>query len=131
MDIFFTDPNDIPLPPNEVRIRDFRAEPWKDGQKIRVYLETDPSLKKPSAELTLIDPQDKIISNISIVESMTNKIEVNMHLRSAPIAGQYKLQVILYFDELESESDPDQAPQFSHLETDKAQLSFYYELASE
>jgi hypothetical protein len=126
MDIFFTDPNEIPLPPENVRIRELSAEPWPDGQKVRVYLETDPSQKRPSAELTIIDPQGEPISTISIVESMTRKIEVNMHIRSSPMAGDYTLAVSLYFDQIHSETDQEKIPQITHLVTDSAQVTFQF-----
>ncbi len=126
MDIFFTDPNEIPLPPEEVRIRELTAEPWPDGQKVRVFLETDPTQKRPSAELTIIDPQGESISTISIVESMTRKIEVNMHIRSSPIAGDYTLAVSLYFDQIQSETEPEKIPQIDHLVTDSAQVTFQF-----
>ncbi len=127
MDIFFTDPNEIPLPPEEVRIRELRAEPWADGQKIRIYLEVDPSQKRPSAELTLLNPSGDPISSISIVESMTRKMEVNMHLRAKPESGQYYLLATLYFDQIKPENDPEQPPEIDHLEVDTAKVSFIFE----
>jgi hypothetical protein len=39
MDIFFHDPTDIPLPPAEVRIRQFKGEPWPDGRRVKLTLE--------------------------------------------------------------------------------------------
>lgn len=126
MDIFFTDPNEIPLPPEDVRIREFRAEPWPDGQKIRIFLEVDPTQKRPSAEFTLVNPQGEPVSSISIVESMTRKIEVNMHLRSTPVPGEYQLTAILYFDQLNPESEKDQIPQIEHLQVDSVQVSITF-----
>ena len=55
MDIFFQDPTEVPLPPNEVRIRALRAETYPDGQRVRVYLEVDPSQQRPSADLAIRD----------------------------------------------------------------------------
>ncbi len=126
MDIFFTDPNEIPLPPEDVRIREFRAEPWPDGQKIRIFLEVDPTQKRPSAEFTLVNPQGEPVSSISIVESMTRKIEVNMHLRSTPVPGEYLLNAILYFDQLNPESEKDHIPQIEHLQVDSVQVSITF-----
>ena len=80
MDIFFQDPTEIPLPPGEVRIRELKAHPLPDGKRIRVFLEIDPFQKRPSAELTLSDPQGKQVASVSIVESMTRRIELTMHL---------------------------------------------------
>jgi hypothetical protein len=131
MDIFFTDPNEIPLPPEEVRIREFRAEPWADGRKIRIYLEVDPSQKRPSAEVNLLNPQGEPISSIHIVESMTRKMEVNLHLRTPPTDGKYTLIAKLYFDQLHPDSETDQPPQIDHLQTDTAEVSFSFDLAAD
>ena len=131
MDIFFTDPNEIPLPPGEVRIKELQAEPWANGEKIRIYLEVAPSQKRPSAELSLTNPQGEIISTINVVESMTRKIEVNMHLRSKPIPGKYTLNAILYFDELEPETETEQDPLMKHHQVDTASINFTYDASSE
>ena len=50
MDMFFADPNDPPLPPEEVRLRELRAEPWPDVLRVKVFLELTPFQKRPSAE---------------------------------------------------------------------------------
>ncbi|MEN8172069.1 MAG: hypothetical protein ABFS03_04235, partial [Chloroflexota bacterium] len=55
MDIFFTDPNDIPLPPDEVHIRKLSAEPWPDKKRVHVNLEISPFQKRPSGEIILTD----------------------------------------------------------------------------
>ena len=39
MDIFFQDPGAIPLPPDDVKIVELRAEPWPDNRRVKVYLE--------------------------------------------------------------------------------------------
>lgn len=126
MDIYFSDPTEIPLPPEEVRIRTLSAEPWPDGRKIRVYLEFDPSQKRPSAELTLINPEGECISTISVIESMTRKVEINMHLRSTPLNGQYTLEAVLFFDQILPETEPEQPPQIDRMIVDKSQFTFSY-----
>ena len=99
MDIFFQDPNEIPLPPEEVRIQSLRVEPYPDGKRLRVYLEVDPFQKKPNAELTITDKVGDIASNVSILESMTRKMELTMHLRGVSQNPPYTLLAkVYYFD---------------------------------
>lgn len=106
MEIFFQDPDDIPLPPEEVRIREFRAAPWEDGQRVRIYLEVDPFQKRPSAEVVILNPQGEVVSQASIVETVTRKMEFNLHLRQAEAAGEgYTARAVLYYRAL-----PDQPP---------------------
>jgi hypothetical protein len=104
MDIFFADPSEVPLPPAEVRIRALNVEPWPDGKRLRVILEVDPFQKRPNVDLTLFDNQGRELSSAFIIESMTRKMELVMHLRS-PASGSCTLHAVLYFSAL-----PDPGP---------------------
>lgn len=97
MDIFFQDPTEIPLPPQEVRIRELAAEAWPDGRRVRVYLEVDPFQKRPSADLTITAQDGLEVAHASLIESMTRKIELTLHLRSAPAPGEFTLTAVLFF----------------------------------
>ena len=104
MDIFFTDPSDIPVPPDEVRIRQFRAEPWPDGRRIKIFLEVTPFQKRPSGEVTISDALGNIVANANIIETIDPKMELTMHLRDAEPHGIYKAAVQLFFiQEIEDE----------------------------
>jgi hypothetical protein len=89
MDIFFADPSEVPLPPEEVRIRKLKADPSPDGKRVRVYLEVDPFQKRPSAELNLFDSSGRQIASVDIIETMNRKIDLNVHLRGAVETGEY------------------------------------------
>ena len=80
MDIFFPDPNDPPLHPEAVRLRDLRAEPSPDGRRVKVYLELTPFLKRPSAEVLLIGPDGSEAASTAILEAFSRKMEFNLHL---------------------------------------------------
>lgn len=99
MDIFFQDPDEIPLPPPEVRIRDLQVKPMPDGRRVRVYLEVDPFQKRPSAELTVFDASGTPVAAASIVESMTRKIEITLHLRGVEGPGTYTLESQVYYQQ--------------------------------
>jgi len=105
MDIFFANPSEVPLPPSEVRIRELNVEPWPDGTRVRVYLEVDPFQKRPNADLTLLDQDGRELSSVSIIESMTRKIELVMHLRGASPAT-CTLQALLYYASLPEPAQP-------------------------
>lgn len=111
MDIFFQDPSVIPLPPNEVRIRNLSAEPRPDGRRVRVYLELTPFLKRPSGELSVSDPAGEEAASASIVESMTPKMEFTLHLRGEPQPGKYRLHAAIFYlaesDQGSAEAPPD------------------------
>jgi hypothetical protein len=98
MDIFFQDPTETPLPPGDVRIRQFTATPWPDGRRVRIYLEVDPFQKRPSAEVAISNEQGEVVAEVSIIESMIRKMEFNMHLRQATIFGKYVVEVKVYYE---------------------------------
>jgi len=100
LDIFLTDPSEIPLPPKEVRIRVLRASIRPDRLQVHVYLEVDPFEQRPNADLDILDTTERIISSASIIESITRKIEVNLHLRQSVPPGSYTLRATLYYAKL-------------------------------
>jgi hypothetical protein len=104
MDIFFQDPTEIPLPPDEVRILEFRAAPYPDGRRVRVYLEVTPFQKRPSADVSVVDSSGATAAEVSIIESMTRKMEFTIHLRTANTQGTYSLLAEVYYKS--EESDP-------------------------
>ncbi len=97
MDIFFQDPHEIPLPPDEVRIRELRAELLPDGQRVRIYFELDPFQKRPSAELAISDANGVPLAHASVIESMVRKIELTMHLRTPGAPFPYRLAASIYY----------------------------------
>jgi hypothetical protein len=99
VDIFFQDPSEIPLPPDEVRIRVLRAEPLPDGRRVRIYLEVDPFQKRPSAEVDISDSQGMLVSSTSVIESMARKMEFVMHLRQAQPGGTYTVSAVLFYSD--------------------------------
>ena len=99
MDIFFQDPSEVPLPPEEVRIRQVRAEPWPDGRRVRVTLEVDPFQRRPNADLSITNPQGEQVAQASVIEPMGRKMELTMHLREPQPAGLYTLLVVLFYSE--------------------------------
>lgn len=110
MDIFFQDPDEIPLPPEEVRIRQLRAEVWPDGRRVRVFLEVDPFQKRPSVELTIQDSDGQMLASASIIESMTRQIELTMHLRGEIQPGWVQLSAVLFY--LAPPPEPGQAVEY-------------------
>jgi hypothetical protein len=105
MDIFFQDPSQVPLPPEEVRIRAFRAEPWPDGRRVLVLLELTPFQKRPSGKIIIFDDQGEEVANISIIETVDPKMEFTIHLRSPKPGGQYTASSTLFYTETEDERD--------------------------
>lgn len=111
MDIFFSDPTDIPLPPDEVRIRKFEVNPWPDGRRVRVYLEVTPFQKRPNGEISIINAKGQEMASVSIIETMDPKMEFTLHLRGAEPFGPYKVIASIFY--LEEPQEPTQDDEIS------------------
>ena len=97
MDIFFQDPGDIPQPPEQVRIRQFRLEPYPDGQRVRVALELTPFLKRPSGEISIADAMGREAASFSIIETMVSKMAFTVHLRGPDLAGPFTASATIFY----------------------------------
>lgn len=99
MDINFHDPTDIPLPPDEVRIRELRAEPWPDNRRVRVRLELTPFQKRPNGEILITDENGVEVASFSIIESIDYKMDFTIHLRESKPAGQFTVSTTIFYYE--------------------------------
>lgn len=108
MDIFFTNPNDVPLPPEDVRIRKFSAEPWPDKRRVRIYLEISPFQQKPSGEIVLTDSQGRQVAVANFIETMVANMEINLHLRTEDTLGAYQAAVTLFYLQKIPEAEEEQ-----------------------
>ena len=128
MDIFFTDPSEIPLPPDEVRIRSLRVEPWPDGLRVRVYFEIDPFQQRPNAEIRILDEQDVEVASLNVIETIERKMEFTMHLRHSDPHGRFQGDAVLFYSEplqSDKEGEPQPAPPApQHKVVDRARATF-------
>jgi hypothetical protein len=106
MDIFFADSDQVPLPPKDVRILEFRANPLPDGRRVRVYLELTPFQKRPSGEVSIKDSSGNRVATVSIIETIDPKMELTIHLRIPETEGEYTVSAVLFYpEELEGEEE--------------------------
>lgn len=123
MDIFFQDPTAIPLPPNEVRIKELRAEPWPDNRRVRITLELTPFQKRPNGEVTITNPLGDDVANVSIIESITPRMEFTMHLRGESPPGHYHVSATIFYVTEREDQDATSEEQESMI-VDQASTNF-------
>lgn len=127
MDIFFQDPSDIPLPPEEVRIRKFHLEPSPDGQRVRVALELTPFQKRPNGEISITDARGREAAGLSIIETMVPSMAFTMHLRGPDLAGPFTAAATIYYikepDEPVENPEPGKDPR-EQVVVDRAEATF-------
>ena len=100
MDIFFSDPNDIPLPPEEVAIRNIVAEPYPDGHRIKIQIEITPFQQRPNLEVVLLNPLENPVASISIVEAIESRMDFTLHIRGKLIEGEYTLNARMFYSDI-------------------------------
>lgn len=132
MDIFFQDPSDVPVPPQDVRIRQFQVEPWADGRRVSVYLELSPFQQKPNGEIRVTNAQGDEIANLSIIETADPRNEFTIHLRGAEIGAEYTAHVNIFYVNLYQNGEANTQTQEAEVQipaprfmiVDKAHTSF-------
>ncbi len=101
MEFFLNGPEVKRVPPQETRLLDLRADPYPDGERLRVTLELTPFEKRPYIELALKDEAGNIAGSASIIEPMGWKLELTLHNRKAiPSVGKYTLLASLSYPDL-------------------------------
>ena len=99
MDLFFTDPTEIPVPPDDVRILNLIADPYPDGGRVRVIIELTPFQQKPHGDIHIMDRKGNVVAGTSFIEAVTPKFEMTLHLRSFDPDGQYQVNITLFYSE--------------------------------
>lgn len=97
MDIFFIDPEDTPLPPDEVRIRELSVRPYPDRRRVKVYLELTPFQKRPDAELQVIAGDGSLLARVNVIETIDPKLDMTLHIPPDPPEGPLSLLVVVFY----------------------------------
>ena len=91
----------VPLPPEEMRFTELRAEPVLDGGPLRtrVFVEVTAFQKRPYIEVTLFGSDGDEITSANVIEPMSRKNVFTLHIRSAQQSGKFRLSARLYYPE--------------------------------
>ena len=129
MDIHFTDLSEVPLPPKDVRIRNFVIEPYPDRKRLRLKIELTPFLKSPSSEIFITDLLGNPVSSANIIEIVDPQMQLTMHLRRPDPQGTFSARVLIFYTEdLDDVTEGDQiiAPPARQI-VDEMEVSFKIE----
>lgn len=110
MDIFFNDPSDIPMPPDEIEIRELAAVPNQDGSRVSVTIEISPFQERPNIEITVTNQKGKLAASFSVVEAIENRMEFTLHLREKEPHGKYTISMEVFYTDLSSLDEPEGPP---------------------
>ena len=101
-EIFFTEPSEAPVPPDEVRIRIMEAEPRPDGRRIDVRTALTPFQQRPNIEISIRDEEGREVSTLSVVEAIDAQMDFTMHLRGPQGSGHYTMAMRVFYADIES-----------------------------
>lgn len=102
MDIFFDNPNDPPVPPDEVAIRSLTVQPYEDRRRVVVDFEITPFQEKPNLEIDVHNQEGNLVATFSVVEAIEHKMSFTLHLREEAPGGGYTLSMVVFYTDLAS-----------------------------
>ena len=101
MDIFFSDPNDVPVPPEQMHIRSFEARAYPDRNRVAVRFEITPFQQKPNIEIAIHNGPGKQLAELSVVELIENKMDFTMHLRGGQADEYTRAHMVMFYNDLD------------------------------
>jgi hypothetical protein len=97
MNLFFLDPNEIRLPPEEVRLREVRITAQPDSGRVKIHIKLTPFLKRPDISVAITNAAGIEAARITILETMLAKLEFTMHLREPQQGCEYTVETVVYY----------------------------------
>lgn len=96
---FLTDPERVPRPRDEIRIEGFNLTPYPDGRRIKIELELTPFMPvdRPNLEITAVNDAGQTVGSASVIETVTRRLNLTMHLREPEPEGRYEFEASLYY----------------------------------
>jgi hypothetical protein len=110
MDIFFEDPSDVPLPPDQIEVRELTGQPNQDGNRVLVKFEITPFQDRPNIEITLKNQAGDQVAGFSVVEAIENKMDFTLHVREAQPQGAYTLTMHVIYTDLSTLDEAEGPP---------------------
>ncbi len=99
MELHFVGEDEVPRPPEETRFRWVKAEPDRDGRRVRIEFELSPFQRRPDIEIAVQDAAGASVAGTSIIETVEARMGVTLHLRGAG-TGLYRASLTLSYPDL-------------------------------
>jgi len=105
LDLPFFESEQVPLPPDQVRVMSARATPYPDPRRVKVAVSLTPFVERPDVELRIADPAGETLAEAAVIECVEHAFELTLHLRRPPpTATVCRLQVTVRYPERNLES---------------------------
>jgi hypothetical protein len=96
-EIEFVEPDEVPQPPEAVKIEELTARVYPDGRRVRVCVKVTPFFERPNLEFQVINSEGVEVASLSIIESMDRDFEMTVHLRGPQPSGRHTLRGELFY----------------------------------
>ena len=99
MSMFFPDGDQVQQPRDQVKIEALEITPYPDRFRVHIHIKVTPFQERPNLLLVAHDAQDRIVSELNVIETMHPDMEFTMHLRNVTDpAGVYSLTADLFYE---------------------------------
>ncbi len=99
MNMQFFDEENAPQPREDVKIEQVEVVVYPDRFRVYLHIRVTPFLERPNLLLAARTEAGKIVSELSIIETMHSDMEFTMHLRGLQDpAGTYTLTADLFYE---------------------------------
>lgn len=83
--------------PEETHILKMEATPYPDGRRVRLNLEITPFQVRPHIEIWVTNAEGEEVASTSIIEPMSWKVELTLHLRDGGGHNPYTAEALLFY----------------------------------
>lgn len=105
-EVFFFDEGLQACSKEEVRIEEINIEPYPDGDRVRLKITVTPFVVRPNLSIIVTNSVGETVASTEVLEVMSPRNELTLHLRGERIEGDHTLRATLYFDESDEETGP-------------------------
>lgn len=99
MDIPIIPTASAPKPRQDVRIKSVEILPFPDRFRVWAHITITPFLERPNLLLIVHNEDDRIVSELNIIETMHHDMEFTLHIRGlTDPAGVYTLTTDLFYE---------------------------------
>ena len=100
-EIFFFDQGNDPRPKEEVTIEELKADPYPDGERVKLTIILTEFLEKPNLSIIVMNSAGETVASSEVLEVMSARSELTIHLRDPQSSGPYTVRTALYYGELD------------------------------
>jgi hypothetical protein len=93
------DPSEIPLPPEDVRVKAVELQPYPDGRRVRRMLNLTPFQSPPNLSISVTDAREQEVSSLSIIGATEATMSLTIHIRDPEVEEPLSVHLAVAYEE--------------------------------